>query len=116
GIDFGLLSQWLNEGRAVGVMSEAGCPGIADPGAEIAARAHQLGARVIPLTGPSSVLLALMASGFNGQSFCFRGYLPVKEPVRSKEIKALELTSQKEKQTQIFIETPYRNNAILEDL
>jgi 16S rRNA (cytidine1402-2'-O)-methyltransferase len=116
GPDTGLLRKWLKEGHQVGIMSESGCPGIADPGADMAAVAHTMGAQVIPLTGPSSLLLALMASGLNGQSFCFSGYLPVKEPERSKKIKLLEQTSKKERQTQLFIETPYRNNPLLEDL
>lgn len=116
GADKALLRQWLKEGHSVGVMSESGCPGIADPGAELAAQAHAAGAPVVPLTGPSSLLLALMASGLNGQSFAFAGYLPVKDPERSKKIKDLEARSAKENQTQLFIETPYRNNAILADL
>lgn len=115
-LDIKLLNTWLQEGHDVGVLSDAGCPGIADPGAELAATAQKIGAKVIPLTGPSSILLALMASGLNGQSFAFNGYLPVKEPERSKRIKALETQSTKEKQTQIFIETPYRNNNIVQDL
>lgn len=116
GADMSVLKQWLNEGHSIGIMSEAGCPGIADPGAEVVAVAHRMGAKVVPLTGPSSLLLALMASGLNGQSFCFSGYLPVKDPDRSQRIKALELISRKEKQTQLFIETPYRNNALLDEL
>jgi 16S rRNA (cytidine1402-2'-O)-methyltransferase len=115
-LDLSLFKKWLLEGKEVGVLSDAGCPGIADPGAELAAVAQQMGARVIPLTGPSSILLALMASGLNGQSFAFNGYLPVKEPERAKKIKVLEVLSNKENQTQIFIETPYRNNALLQDL
>ena len=115
-LDISLLKKWLSEGKEVGVLSDAGCPGIADPGAELAAAAQELGASVKPLTGPSSILLALMASGLNGQSFAFNGYLPVKEPERGKKIKALEAQSSKENQTQIFIETPYRNNAMLQDL
>jgi len=116
GADKGLLKNWLKACYPIGIMSEAGCPGIADPGADLVAIAHTMGAKVIPLVGPNSIILALMASGFNGQSFAFTGYLPVKEPERSKKIQALELLSQKEKQTQIFIETPYRNDAILSDL
>ncbi len=116
GPDTALLSRWLKEGKNIGVLSEAGCPGIADPGAELVAAAHKAGATIVPLTGPNSMVLALMASGLNGQSFCFNGYLPVKEPERSKKIKALEALSQKENQTQLFIETPYRNNRMLEDL
>ncbi len=116
GPDISLLLKWLKEGKKIGILSESGCPGIADPGADLVAAAHKAGASVVPLTGPSSLILALMASGLNGQSFSFNGYLPVKEPERSKRIKALENLSQKENQTQLLIETPYRNNRILEDL
>ena len=116
GPDLKLLKQWLKQGTDVGVMSEAGCPGIADPGAELAAVAQGMNAKVVPLTGPNSIILALMGSGLNGQSFCFTGYLPVKEPARSQRIKQLEQTSKKENQTQLFIETPYRNNQMLEEL
>jgi len=116
GPDTALLRRWLKEGHSIGVMSEAGCPAIADPGSILVAAAHDMGAKVQPLTGPSSIILALMASGLNGQSFAFHGYLPVKEPARSKRIKELEATSAREKQTQIFIETPYRNNPLLADL
>ncbi|HRO43716.1 MAG TPA: SAM-dependent methyltransferase [Flavipsychrobacter sp.] len=115
GADVNTLRQWLNNGLKVGVMSESGCPGIADPGAELVAVAQSMNAHVIPLVGPNSLILALMASGLNGQSFCFNGYLPVKEPARSQKIKQLEQTSKKENQTQLFIETPYRNNNLLED-
>jgi len=115
-LDTKLLQQWIISGNDVGILSDAGCPGIADPGAELVATAQQMGARVKPLTGPSSILLALMASGLNGQSFAFNGYLPVKEPERTKKIKSIEALSLKENQTQIFIETPYRNNAMLQDL
>ncbi|MCW3122916.1 MAG: Uroporphyrin-III C/tetrapyrrole (Corrin/Porphyrin) methyltransferase [Flavipsychrobacter sp.] len=111
-----LLRQWLNEGHDVGVMSEAGCPGIADPGADIVAIAHSMNVTVVPLTGPNSLILALMSSGLTGQSFCFTGYIPVKEPLRSKRIKELEAQSIKERQTQLFIETPYRNDHLLADL
>ncbi len=114
--DTHLLKQWLKAGFDVGVMSEAGCPGVADPGSELVAVAQELGASVMPYVGPSSILLALMASGFNGQSFRFVGYLPVKEPQRSKIIKELEQLAQKNKETQIFIETPYRNNVLVEEL
>lgn len=114
--DYTQLKVWLQNGYDVGVLSDAGCPGIADPGARVANVAQEIGARVIPLTGPSSIFLALMASGFNGQSFAFNGYLPVKEPERSKKIKALEALAQQAHQTQIFIETPYRNNALVNDL
>jgi len=115
-LDIRQLLQWLKAGWDVGVISDAGCPGIADPGAELAMAAQKAGARVVPLIGPSSILLALMASGLNGQSFCFNGYLPVKEPQRSKKIKEAEALSAREHQTQLFIETPYRNNQLLADL
>ncbi|WP_313531886.1 SAM-dependent methyltransferase [Sphingobacterium multivorum] len=108
--------EGLKQGKSVGLMSEAGCPGVADPGASIVARAHQLGIKVVPLVGPSSILLALMASGFSGQKFAFHGYLPIDKIDRAKEIKNLEQQSAREKQTQIFIETPFRNNQILADL
>ncbi|MDR3679145.1 MAG: SAM-dependent methyltransferase [Flavipsychrobacter sp.] len=116
GADMNTFKKWLKEGHTIGVLSESGCPGIADPGAELAAVAHQAGVAIIPITGPSSIILSLMASGLNGQSFCFTGYLPVKDPERSKRIKQLEQVSAKEKQTQLFIETPYRNDALLADL
>ena len=106
----------LTQGKNVGLMSEAGCPGVADPGASIVARAHQLGIKVVPLVGPSSILLALMASGFSGQKFAFHGYLPIDKIERAKEIKSLELQSGREKRTQIFIETPFRNNQLLAEL
>lgn len=114
--DIALLLRWLREGIEIGIISDAGCPGIADPGAILAEAAQQKGFRVVPLVGPSSLLLALMASGMNGQSFAFIGYLPVKDPGRAKRIKELENRSQVEQQTQLFIETPYRNNALLKDL
>lgn len=114
--DVALLKTWLRQGIDVGIMSESGCPGIADPGADLVACAQQMQAPVIPLVGPSSILLSLMASGLNGQRFCFYGYLPIKEPERSKEIKQLEQQSRKMHQTQLFIETPYRNNTLLADL
>lgn len=114
--DLGLLRSWLKAGHEIGVMSEAGCPGVADPGSVLAAEAQQMGAQVVPLTGPSSVLLALMASGFNGQGFRFAGYLPVKDPMRSKAIKELEQLSAQRNETQIFIETPYRNNQMLQEI
>ncbi|GGG46187.1 SAM-dependent methyltransferase [Hymenobacter glacieicola] len=103
-------------GQNAGVLSEAGCPGIADPGAELARRAHQLGIRVVPLVGPSSLLLALMASGMNGQSFAFHGYLPIERAKRVAAIKKLEQQALQQHQTQLFIETPYRNLPLLEDL
>ncbi len=116
GPDTALLRKWLKEGLTIGIMSEAGCPGIADPGAELVAIAQSMGANVVPLVGPNSLVLALMASGLNGQSFCFTGYLPVKDPERMKRIKELEAISQKENQSQLFIETPYRNDHLLADL
>ena len=113
------LGQFFNElaaGKDVGLMSEAGCPGIADPGADIVAEAHKRGIKVVPLVGPSSILLALMASGFNGQSFAFWGYLPIDKEQRTKRIKDLDLSASRYKQTQIFIETPFRNNQLFEEL
>lgn len=106
----------LLEGRDMGVMSEAGCPGIADPGAQLAALAHKASIRVAPLIGPSSILLALMASGFNGQRFTFLGYLPSEKAARVQRLKEIEKISQKNHETQIFIETPYRNQHLLEDI
>ncbi|GAA4926039.1 SAM-dependent methyltransferase [Mucilaginibacter defluvii] len=106
----------LLAGNDVGLMSEAGCPGVADPGAEIVAEAHRKGIKVVPLVGPSSILLALMASGFNGQSFTFHGYLPIDKVQRGKRVKELETQAERFKQTQIFIETPFRNNPMLEEI
>lgn len=106
----------LEKGNSIGVISEAGCPAIADPGADVVAIAQRKGLKVIPLIGPSSILLSLMASGFNGQSFAFHGYLPIEKGDRAKKIKALEQLVYSEHQTQIFIETPYRNNKMIEDL
>ena len=100
----------LLAGHDVGIISEAGCPGIADPGAALVNLAHRNGIRVVPLVGPSSILLALMASGLNGQCFAFHGYLPIAETERNKTIAMLEIESAKRKQTQLFIETPYRND------
>ncbi len=104
------------QGSDVGIISEAGCPGIADPGADIVKIAHQKGIQVVPLVGPSSILLALMASGLNGQNFAFNGYLPVKPNERSRAISTLEKKIKGENQTQIFIETPYRNHQLIDDL
>lgn len=104
------------QGKNIGIISEAGCPGVADPGAEVVKLAHERNITVIPLVGPSSILLALMASGFNGQSFTFNGYLPKERNERIKKIKELELTIQKKNQTQLFIETPYRNQHLLNDI
>ncbi len=106
----------LMTGTDVGLMSEAGCPGVADPGADIVSEAHKRGIKVVPLSGPNSILLALMASGFNGQSFTFHGYLPIDKVERGKRIKELEQLAQKNRQTQIFIETPFRNNHLFDDI
>jgi len=103
----------LREQRPLGVLSEAGCPAIADPGAAVVEAAQREGFRVVPLVGPSSIVLALMASGLEGQRFAFCGYLPREETERKSRIRALELRSRREKETQIFIETPYRNEALL---
>jgi 16S rRNA (cytidine1402-2'-O)-methyltransferase len=110
------LEPLLREGLDAGVLSEAGCPGIADPGAALAAEAHRLGLPVVPLVGPSSLLLALMASGLNGQQFAFHGYLPIEKGPRATAIKALEREAQQRNQSQLFIETPYRNGALFLDL
>lgn len=106
----------LLEGKNMGLMSEAGCPGVADPGAVIVKLAHEKGIQVIPLVGPSSILLAMMASGMNGQSFTFNGYLPIEKGEKKSALKNLEKLSQEKNQSQIFIETPYRNNKMLEDI
>lgn len=106
----------LLEGHDMGVISEAGCPGIADPGALAVEFAHKRGIKVVPLTGPSSMFLALMASGFNGQSFAFHGYIPIDKKARIDAIKKLETDSAANYRTQIFMETPFRNNHLLEDL
>lgn len=104
------------EGKNVGLMSEAGCPGVADPGAAIVKIAHEKGIQVVPLVGPSSILLAIMASGMNGQSFAFNGYLPIEKSDKKTALKNFEKLSQDKKQSQLFIETPYRNNKLLEDI
>ena len=104
------------EGRSAGVISEAGVPGVADPGADVVALAHRKGVRVVPLVGPSSILMAIMASGLNGQSFAFVGYLPVKEPERIKRLKELERRAMSENQAQLFIEAPYRNIKLFETM
>lgn len=103
-------------GEDIGLISEAGVPGVADPGADVVALAHKLGIRVIPLIGPSSILLSLMASGLNGQHFAFLGYIPAANPERSKKIKLMEQHSESKNQTQIFIETPFRNMPLFEDV
>ncbi len=110
------LLKPLLAGYDVGLMSEAGCPAVADPGAKLVALAHQRGIRTVPLTGPSAILLALMASGLNGQSFAFLGYLPVDKAARATKLKEIEKRAQTHKETQIFIETPYRNMQMLEAL
>ena len=108
--------QRIKEGKHIAIISEAGCPGVADPGQLLVAAAHEMNAIVKPLVGPSSILLALMASGMNGQQFEFAGYLPIDTAERSKSIAALEAASIKNGSTKIFIETPYRNNQLLETL
>lgn len=114
--DLVLAKKFLLEGKDIGILSEAGCPAIADPGHLIVKLAHTINARVIPMIGPNSMLLALMASGMNGQNFQFVGYLPVKSPERTKMIRDLEQESERKRQTQLFIETPYRNNQLLKDI
>lgn len=117
--DFSEYDQMLRpcmEGIDVGLMSEAGCPGIADPGAAIAKIAHQKGIQVVPMVGPSSILMGMMASGFNGQSFAFNGYLPIDKGEKKSVLRYYEKLSQDRNQSQIFIETPYRNNKLMEDL
>ncbi len=109
---FSLLKPALS-GKDMGLMSEAGCPGVADPGAELVLHAHRNGIEVVPFTGPSSIFLALMASGMNGQSFCFHGYLSPRPQELVKDLRHLESLSVKNRQTQIFIETPYRNKNVL---
>ncbi|MGO4292839.1 SAM-dependent methyltransferase [Chitinophaga sp. RAB17] len=114
--DLALAKKLLLEGKDIGVLSEAGCPAIADPGNLIVQVAHSVNARVIPMIGPNSMLLALMGSGLNGQNFQFAGYLPIKPPERTKMIRELEQESEKKNQTQLFIETPYRNNQLMKDI
>ena len=104
------------KGESIGLISDAGCPGVADPGALIVSKAHDLKIKIKPLVGPSSILLALMASGMNGQSFAFNGYLPIDKSERKNKIKLLEKKALNDNQSQIFIETPYRNNSLLDDL
>ena len=108
--------QPLLRGENIGLMSESGCPGVADPGAVIVKLAHEKGIQVVPLVGPSSILLALMASGMNGQSFAFNGYLPIDKNDKKQALKNYERLSQDKNQSQLFIETPYRNNKLMEDL
>ncbi len=113
------VSSWLEplrNGVPIGLMSDAGCPAVADPGSDIVAIAQREGLKVVPLVGPSSILMSLMASGFNGQGFAFNGYLPVDAPARAARISELERMAQRTGQTQIFIETPYRNNRMVQTL
>ncbi len=113
------VSEYLEPlagGQSVGVLSEAGCPAVADPGADVVAAAQRRGLKVVPLVGPSSIILSVMASGFNGQSFAFNGYLPVGQAERAARLKALEQRVYAECQTQLFIETPYRNNRLVGDI
>jgi 16S rRNA (cytidine1402-2'-O)-methyltransferase len=110
------MIQACMEGKNMGLMSEAGCPGIADPGADIVKLAHEKGITVVPLVGPSSITLALMASGMNGQSFAFNGYLPIEKSEKKSALKQLERLAQDKNQSQLFIETPYRNNKLVEDV
>lgn len=114
--DFSQMLAPVFEGKNIGLMSEAGCPGIADPGAAIVKIAHEKGIQVVPLVGPSSIVLALMASGMNGQSFAFNGYLPIEKSEKKSTLKNLERLSFDKDQSQLFIETPYRNNKLLEDI
>ena len=106
----------LAGGNPMGVISEAGCPAVADPGADVVAIAQRKGLKVVPLVGPSSIILSVMASGFNGQSFAFHGYLPIKPDERARKLKQLEQRVYAEEQTQLFIETPYRNGKMIEDI
>lgn len=106
----------LQEGHSMGVISEAGCPAVADPGADVVAMAQRKNLKVVPLVGPSSIILSVMGSGFNGQSFAFHGYLPIEAADRIKRLKELEGRIYSENQTQLFIETPYRNNKMMEDI
>lgn len=110
------LIQPILEGENAGIISESGCPGIADPGARLVHMAHQFNIKCIPIVGPSSILMALMASGFNGQSFAFHGYLPIDKKDRQQRIKGLEKESKEKDQTQIFMDTPYRNEQLLTDI
>lgn len=106
----------LQQGLSMGVISEAGCPAVADPGADVVSIAQQQGWKVVPLVGPSSIILSVMASGFNGQSFAFNGYLPIEPAERVKKLRQLEQRAYAEQQTQLFIETPYRNNKMVDDI
>lgn len=110
-----VFNQWINAGYDVGIMSEAGMPAIADPGHILVAKAHEIGAKVVPITGPNSIMLALAASGFNGQAFTFHGYLPIQQPQLNKKCQELEMALQNG-YTQIFIETPFRNMSIIQTI
>lgn len=112
----GAMLAPLEAGEPIGVISEAGCPAVADPGADIVAEAQRRGLRVVPLVGPSSILMALMGSGFNGQSFAFQGYLPIEPRARANVFREMEKAVRNRRQTQIFIETPYRNNKLIEEM
>ena len=114
--DYDLIYETLKRGEDIGIISDAGCPAVADPGFQIVSRAHRMGAEVIPFVGPSSILLGLMASGFNGQNFTFHGYLPKDIEKRKKKIRDLDKAAHRFNQTQIFIETPYRNQYLYKDL
>ncbi|HEX8576577.1 MAG TPA: SAM-dependent methyltransferase, partial [Flavobacterium sp.] len=114
--EYATMIQACLDGNNVGLMSEAGCPGVADPGAVIVKLAHEKGIQVIPMVGPSSILLAIMASGMNGQNFAFNGYIPIDKSEKKATLKALEKLSADKNQSQLFIETPYRNNKMLEDI
>ena len=114
--DLSPLLDLLKSGKTLGIMSEAGVPAVADPGARLVDLAHRLDIRVVPLVGPSSILLALMASGMNGQNFQFHGYLPIKNPRRINSLKQIEKQARETGNTQIFMETPYRNMSLLEDI
>ena len=114
--DYPTFIKPLLDGKNVGVLSDVGCPSVADPGANIVALAHEKNIKIVPLVGPSSILLALMASGFNGQGFCFNGYLPKEQKERIQKLKELERRAKNTQQTQLFMETPYRNTHVLEDI
>lgn len=114
--ELAVIEEMRKEKSDIGIMSEAGCPGVADPGAVAVKIAHQMGWRVVPIVGPNSMLLALMASGFSGQSYAFNGYLPIEKEKRVAEIKVLEQLAMTKSQTQIFMETPYRNNQVMSSL
>lgn len=117
--DAHLFAQYLKPleaGESVGVISEAGCPAVADPGADVVAIAQNKGLRVVPLVGPSSIIMSVMASGLNGQSFAFHGYLPIDPSERAKRLRQLETRAQQERQTQLFIETPFRNHKLFDTL